>query len=64
MTIPNDGLCRAVLDEMASFKEQLPAFEKDFLRSNERREFFTDKQKQTVRLFIQRYELHCAKGYK
>lgn len=64
MQVPPDALCRLVLDEMDSFKDQLTSFEVEFLRSNTRRLSFTDRQKEIVREFILKYDMHCTKGYK
>lgn len=61
MLIPPDGLCRVILDEMEHMDE-LNEWEHEFVDSNSRRTEFTDKQKEIIRKFADKYDFNCTRN--
>jgi hypothetical protein len=57
MIIPNDDICRRIIDEMSEWEDdERTASEGEFVESNIGRKTFTDKQKEVIQGFLDKYE--------
>lgn len=58
MLLPSQVTCARVIHDMQfpDFYRQLTAFEQDFVNSNRRRDHFTDRQREVIAGFLNKYE--------
>jgi len=62
MILPNDQTCRAALDEMEDFLDELTGFEHSFVTSNNDRKFFTPRQREIIAGFADKYGIKALQS--